>query len=189
MYILPGELRTDRGPALASLLLRSQREFQPGGSAAPAKPLGRDMEPGGRLASSADQHLLQTSRNVFVASTTFITRRAERLWGALMGCKKLFPLCLLGSSPIWSGSEPHSGARAGTEVAGTCRGSLSLHLLASARWSICSMGSARFVKAGKFWLVSHPALSVQVKKNLKLDLPISIMNLMPYAMNEPHLQQ
>lgn len=88
-----------------------------------------------------------------------------------MGCKKLFPLCLLGSSPIWSRSEPHSGARAGTEVAGTRRGSLSLHLLASARWSICSVGSARFVKAGKFWLVSHPALSVQVKKNFETRPP------------------
>lgn len=170
MYILPGELGTDGGPALASLLLRSRREFQqpelPGGSAAPAKPVGRDMELGGGLASSADQHLLQTSRNVSVASTTFIRRGAGRLWGALMGCKKLFPLCLLGSSPIRSGSEPRSGACAGTEAAGTRRDTLSLHLLASARWSVCSTGSTRFGKVDKFWLVSHPALSVQIKKTL-----------------------
>lgn len=150
----------DGGSALASLLLRSRRDFQqlglPGGSAVPAKSLGRDMEPG--------WHLLQTSLNVSVASTTFITRGAERLWGALMGCKKLFPLCLLGWSPIQSSGEPRSGARAGMEVAGTCRGRLSLRLSAPAHWSIRSLGSARVSKADKFWLVSHAALSVQMKK-------------------------
>lgn len=111
-----------------------------------AKPLGRDTEPGGGLASSADQHLLQTSHNVSVASTTFTTRGAERLWGALMACKRLFPLCLLGSSPIPSGSEPHSGACAGMEAVGTRQGRLCLHLLASAPWSCCSVGSTRFGK-------------------------------------------
>lgn len=154
------------GPALASLLLHSQRDFQqlglPGGSVALAKSLGRDMELGGGLASSADKHLLQTSLNVSVASTTFITRGAERLWGALMGCKKLFPLCLLGRSPIQSGGEPRSG----TEVTGTCRGRRSLCLSASAPWSICSTGSACFGKEDKFQLVSPPALSVPVKKKL-----------------------
>ena len=105
-----------------------------------------------------------------------------------MGCKKLFPLCLLGSSPIQSSSEPRSSAHAGTEVMGMHQGRLSFHLLASAHWSIRSMGSARFSKVDKFWLVSHLVLSMQMKKALKLDFPVSSMNLMPYAMNEPHLQ-
>lgn len=121
------------------------------------------MEPGGGLASSADQHLLQASRNVSVASTTFTTRGAERLWGALMDCKRLFPLCLLGSSPIPSGSEPHSAACAGTEAVGTRQGSSACtswhqHLGPAAPWAAPALAS-RWILA-----VSQPALSVQMIK-------------------------
>lgn len=147
-----------------------------------AKPLGRDREPGGGLASSADRHLLQTSRNVSVASTTFTTRGAERLWGALMDCKRLFPLCLLGSSPIPSGTEPHSGACAGTGAVGTRQGRLCLHLLASAPWSCCSVGSTRFGK--RTGSGCEPAM---IKASDRI-LPISSMDLMPCARNELHLQ-
>lgn len=47
----------------------------------------------------ASWHLLQSSRNDSVPSTAFITRGAERHWGALMGCKKLFPPLLTWLEP------------------------------------------------------------------------------------------
>lgn len=152
-----GELGMDREPALASFFPEG---IPAAGAALRASGFGKapGKGHGGGLASSADQHLLQTSRNVSVASTTFTTRGAGRLWGALMDCKRLFPLCLLGSSPIPSGSEPHSGACAGTGAVGTRQGRLCLHLLASAPWSCCSVGSTRLGKQmGSVW---EPACTV-----------------------------
>lgn len=91
MYVLLGELRTDRGLALCYCVPRgnsSSRDCQEGQQLRQSHWRGTWS---GGLASSADQHLLQTSCNASVASTTtFIRRGAERIWGGLMACKELF---------------------------------------------------------------------------------------------------
>lgn len=107
MYVLLGELRTDRGLALCYCVPRGNSSSW---GCWEGQQLWQSHWGGtwsGGLASSADQHLLQTGRNVPVASApAFIRRGAERLWGGLMGCKELFPLCLLGSSPRGAALSP-----------------------------------------------------------------------------------
>lgn len=118
---LDRELGAGPGPVLTSSSWHSRGDFQHpravGGGHWP-----QQSSEDGTQNWGAGWHLLDTSLNVPVASTTSSARGAGWLWGALMGCKNLVLLRLVGSSPFWSRAEPRCRAQAGMEAVGRRRG-------------------------------------------------------------------